>query len=37
LGEQASGLGEQASGLGEQASEFGSNFQIPGLSDFFER
>jgi len=37
LGEQASGLGEQASGLGEQASEFGSNFQIPGLSDFFDR
>lgn len=29
--------GDFVGGLGEQASEFGSNFQIPGLSDFFDR
>ncbi|MFD1715246.1 hypothetical protein ACFSBZ_12265 [Amnibacterium flavum] len=36
-GEAVSGLGDQVSGFGDQLGGLGSDFQIPGLDDFFGR
>ncbi|WP_236966749.1 hypothetical protein [Marisediminicola antarctica] len=37
MGELAASAGETVSGLGDQLSEFGSDFNLPGLGDFFGR
>nr|BFF16436.1 hypothetical protein GCM10025699_77390 [Microbacterium flavescens] len=37
VGDLAAGGEDLVGGLGEQVGEFGSNFQIPGLGDLFDR